>query len=99
DEVAGAEVRLRYHVDSDERDSARAVANEIRAAILEAGALSVKLEEVVRPTTRARTPEIAQRRDLEGMLRALWASRNDAPDEERAARLVEMARELEEAAA
>jgi len=51
--LAGAAVRLRYTVDADHRDVARAQAAEWRTRILAAGAVSCEVEEVVSPTTCA----------------------------------------------
>jgi DNA repair exonuclease SbcCD nuclease subunit len=76
DDVRGAEVRVRYRVAADERDAARAGAERLRADLLARGAVSVKLEERVRATTRARAPEVAEARTLPEQLRAFWAARN-----------------------
>lgn len=69
----GAEVRLRYTVEGDRRDEARAAARELEERWLAAGAALVKVEEEVVATQRARAPEIAAAVSIEDKLRALWA--------------------------
>ncbi len=86
--VEGAECRLRVTVDSDMRDAARDAANKLRQQMLADGAVSVKLEEVVRATTRARAPEIAKATTLEGQLAELWSSKRADLGDERRARLL-----------
>src|SRR5690606_31980327 len=54
--VDGAEVRWRYRVATDQREAARRDAQFQRDLLLGGGAHSVKVEEVVRPSTRARAP-------------------------------------------
>lgn len=73
--TSGAEVRLRYTVDSDQRAQAKAAAEELRAGMLAGGAILVKLEEVVEASTRARTPEITAAKTLEEKLKVLWAAK------------------------
>lgn len=85
--VAGAEVRLRYAVAGDQREAGRRAAAEVRNRLLEEGAVDVKLEEVVRPSARARAPEIARAVSLPDKLRAFWRARGTTPDAEREARL------------
>lgn len=97
-DVSGSEVRLRYRVPVDRREAARARANEARDTLRGAGAVSVKLEEVVIATTRARTPEVARATTLPDKLRALWESRGDTPDQERAEALIAKLATLEEVA-
>lgn len=94
---AGAEVRLRYLVDSDRRDAARVEAEALRARWLAEGAASVKVEEEVIAAGTARAPEIATATTIEGKLRQLWIARKDEPAEERATRLVSLATGLEAA--
>ncbi len=62
---------------------------------MKAGAGLVKLEAVVRATTRARVPELAQAKKLPDKLLALWKARNDLPDEARQNRLFEKVEQLE----
>lgn len=98
-EVQGAEVRVRYRVDADQRELGRREATEVAAALTEAGAVHVQVEEVVIPTTRARAPEVAAAPGLADKLRAYWDARGTTPNEERAAELVRKAEGLDEEAA
>lgn len=75
DDPKGAEIRLRYWVDSDQRAQAKTAAEEVRSRLLSLGAVSVKLEEVVETSTRARTPEIVAARTLTDKLRVLWRAK------------------------
>lgn len=86
-----AEIRLRYSVDSDDREEARTHAAMTRDAMLAHGAHSVKVEEVVNPKSTARCAEITQARTLADKLAHLWRVRGDVPDETRATRLCGMA--------
>lgn len=86
-DVIGAEIRVRYHVESDKRDAAKRAAEEFRAELLARGAVVVKLEEEVNATTRARAPEIARAVTLEDKLRAYWHARSIDVSDDRAARL------------
>jgi DNA repair exonuclease SbcCD nuclease subunit len=86
-DVAGAEVRLRYVVASDARDAAKRAAIEYRDELLARGAVSVKLEEEVLATTRARAPEVAAAKTLPEKLTALRASRGEVLTDERRERL------------
>lgn len=95
-ERAGAEVRFRYSVSVEHRDAAHHAANECRNELLELGAVSVKVEECVIPTTRARAPEIAAAPTLAGKLSALWRARGDALSEERTSRVLAKVAALEE---
>lgn len=92
----GTEIRLRYSVPSDEREAARAVAARVRDDLLAKGALSVKLEEVVSTTGRARQPQIAAALTLDDKLAALWGAQKNAPETERRPRLLAKVHELEE---
>lgn len=97
DNIAGAEVRYRYRVPSDQREPAKAAADEFRHRLVnEFGAVDVKLEPVVIATTRARVPEVAAARGLGPKLEALWVSQDQVPSPERAKRLLAIAGELEE---
>jgi DNA repair exonuclease SbcCD nuclease subunit len=97
DGVAGAEVRFRYTVDADQREAAKADAETQRRVLLELGAVSVKIEEVVRATTRARAPEIATAVSLEDKLRVLWRAKGIDVGNHREARLMGRLAELEAA--
>jgi len=62
---------------------------------MQAGAAEVVIEEIVQPTTRARAPEVAAAPTLADKLRAVWAAQGEqAPSEERAARLTAKAEEI-----
>ena len=93
--VMGAEIRLRYHVDADHRDAAKAAAAEWKRFVLDAGALACKVEETVRSVNTARAPEVARALTLKEKLRAYWAARGTTPDEARAEKLLTKVHELE----
>lgn len=73
----GADVRYRYHVASDQREAAKAAATDIKRMLLDHGVERVTLDPVVRPVTRARTPEITEAQTLEDKLRCVWKARGD----------------------
>lgn len=79
----GAEIRLRYTVDTDQREAAKAAADAIAGHLKSAGAISVKVEEEVRATTRARVPEISTAVSLPDQIRAFWRSKALDVSEER----------------
>jgi DNA repair exonuclease SbcCD nuclease subunit len=74
-DLKGAEVRLRYEVDAVAREEAGRGAAVLRDLLLAEGALEVKVEEVVRPLTRARAPEVAAASTLAEKLRAYWRAK------------------------
>lgn len=80
--VQSAEVRLRYRTPSDARDAARDVAELLREQMLRDGAIAVKLEEEVIPSTKARAPEIARAVTLIDKLGLVW-DRKNVPTERR----------------
>lgn len=92
----GAEIRLRYAVDADQRDAARRRAEEIRDEWIAAGAAEVRIEEQVRPTVRARAPEVASAVGTPDKLRAYWSATDAGLDEERMERLLGRLREVGE---
>ena len=95
-DVRGAEVRLRYEVDAEARDAARRGVAIVQDGMLDAGgALSVKVEEQVRATVRARAPEVARAQTLEEKLTAYWAARKIEMPAARAKRVLGKLRELE----
>lgn len=98
EEVAGAEVRLRYVVEAPNREAAKRDAAEEVDALRAAGAVSVKVEEQVMASTRARTPEVARAVTLADKLGALWEARKDVPDPVRREAIVRKLGELEGAA-
>jgi exonuclease SbcD len=93
--VTGAECRLRYSVSADQRDAAAHWARESKERLLAAGALSVKLEEVVRATTRAKAPEVGEAVTLKDKLTAFWFSKGTTPEAPRKARLFDRLSTLE----
>jgi len=84
EDVAGAEVRLRYRVEADHRDAARRAAQEVADALRARGAVTIKVEEQVIATTRARAPEVARAVTTLAKLEALWTSRGERLDPARA---------------
>lgn len=97
-DVSGSEVRLRYTVDADQRESARAKAEEYRAHALACGAIVVKLDERVETSVRARAPEIAKAKTLPEKLKTYWLAKGDELAE-REASLLNKVEELEKEAA
>jgi exonuclease SbcD len=94
----GAEIRLRFRVPSDHREAARRYAQRWAEEFRAAGAASVKVEEQVLATTRARSPEVARAVTLVDKLDALWSARRDVPDPVRRDALVAKLGELESSA-
>lgn len=95
-DVTGAEVRLRYCVESDYREAAKAAAAEMRDEVIKLGAQSVKVEEQVVAATRARVPEIARARTTAEKLVALRTSKGEQLEPARVARLDEKLSQLEQ---
>lgn len=93
--VAGAELRFRYHVPSNQREGARAAALVLRDRWLAEGATLVKVEEVVIAEARSRTPEVARAVTLRDKLEAFWVSKSFDPGARRSA-LLEKVVKLEE---
>lgn len=94
--AAGAEIRFRYEVPADAREAARRNAEGWRERWLGYGAAHVKVEPVVIASTRARAPEVAEARTTWAQLEAYWASRSDAPADERLPELREKLSTIEE---
>lgn len=86
DDVAGADVRLRYDVPDAHRVAAAMAAQELRARLLAQGAADVKVDPVPDVVVRVRSPEVAAETTREGQLRARWALRG--VPEDRQARLM-----------
>lgn len=95
DDLDGAEVRLRYAVDADHRDAAAAGARQREEAFRMGGAVSVKVEEVVRPTSKARAPEVASAGSLDQKLAAYWTARGEVPEKADRDRIIGRALALE----
>jgi len=92
----GAEIRFRYSVEADQRDAAKAAAAKVTEKLKADGAVAVKVEECVRPTTRARAPEIVTATSLVAKLAALRASRGQELTEARVAALNAKTLQVEE---
>ena len=92
--VKGAEIRLRYTVDSDQRDAARGSAQMFRDILLSRGAVDVKIDEQVKPKVRARAPEVTTAKTIADKLGILWQSRSEVIADDRKARLLARANEL-----
>lgn len=92
--TAGAEVRLRYRVEPEYRAGAKAMAEQLKREMLDAGALSVKVEEEVVSITRARAPEVVEAGATEDQVAAMWRARGDEPEEPRRGRLMQLVRDL-----
>ena len=86
---------MRYRVEADRRETGRQQAEARRDEMIADGALSVKVEEVVIPTMRARAPEVSAAESLTEKLIAYWASRGETPSESRAAALINKANQLD----
>lgn len=77
--LPGAEVRLRYRVEAHNRDAAKREAATAAEVFRSAGAVNVKVEEIVIPTTRARVPEITRSASIAEKLAAVWDSKGERP--------------------
>lgn len=93
--IPGGEVRFRYNVPTELRDAARAAAREFADSLLARGAVSVKVEEQVITTKRARAPEVARAVSIGDKLDAHWASIGFDPTAEYREALHTRAQELE----
>lgn len=85
---SGADIRLRFQFDLDQREAAKSAADYIAKKLTEFGAVNVTLDPVPVPTTRARIPELATTVRLEDKLRLYWKAIGFEPDEKRAAELM-----------
>lgn len=94
--VLNAEVRLRYVVDADQREAAKASVAQLREELLAGGAAVVQVEPEVRPTLRARAPEVARAVTLPEKLEAHWAALGKTPTPDRRAALMTKLSTLEE---
>lgn len=95
--ASGAEVRVRYRVERDQREQARAAVLEMRDTLVALGALSVKVEEQLIIETRARTPEVARATTLPEKLSAFWESKGFEPGARREPLLEKLSTVEEEA--
>jgi DNA repair exonuclease SbcCD nuclease subunit len=94
--VAGADVRFQFTFPVDQREPARAAAEDIKRELLARGARSVTFDEVVETQTRSLAPEVARAVGHIEKLEAHWASINFDPGSRRAA-LLAKADQLHEA--
>jgi Calcineurin-like phosphoesterase len=74
-DVAGAEIRLRYDVPREQREAGRAAANALADALRARGAAHVKLEERVTVESRARAPEVASAATPTERLETYWRTK------------------------
>lgn len=93
--VAGADVRFRYYVDSEFADAAASAAAERELQFFEAGAVAVKVEAVKNSTTRARAPEVVTAQTIREKLQVLWNTKSTMPEPDRAERLLTLAEQIE----
>lgn len=98
EEVANADVRIRVTCDADRQIEGEQAAAAMTVLVKEGGAHSVKTELVVRPATRARTPEVAGAVTLAEKLGVLWTARDDVPEGEDREALNARIAEIEEVA-
>lgn len=82
EDVAGAEVRFRYHVTPHEREAARAWAQTYATNWLEGGAISVKLEERVEALQTTRASAVLAAPTLADKAKALWKAQGRSVDAE-----------------
>lgn len=87
-EPAGAEIRFRYRVADDQRETAAAAAAAVRYAWMGRGAAFVQVEPVVIARRRARAPEVARATTLGDKIVAMWEHAGTVPEPERRARLL-----------
>lgn len=88
---SGAEIRLRYTVDSDRRAAARAAAKALETEWRAAGAVDVAVDPVVNPVSRARSEArlVAEAPSLREQIETLWGVRQMVLSAERRARLLD----------
>lgn len=76
EQLRGADIRFRYTVNADRREPAAEAAAVMKRQLLEEqGAAVVKVDEIVRPVTAARSAEITAAKTLEEKLHTLWKVR------------------------
>jgi DNA repair exonuclease SbcCD nuclease subunit len=86
--IAGADIRIRYVVEPEHRDAAKADAERLRDALITQGATAVKLEAEIITTTRSRAPDLATAATLVDRLDAYWKAKDSTPEQERRQRLL-----------
>jgi DNA repair exonuclease SbcCD nuclease subunit len=87
-EREGADVRFRYHVAPEQREAAKAAASEWRDELLGMGVAVVKVEEIVRQSTTARSTTVAEAKTTADKLGALWTLRGEDMAEGRRSRVL-----------
>lgn len=97
-QVADADVRIRITCDADRQIEGEQAAAAMTVLVKEGGAHAVKTELVVRPTTRARTPEVTGAVTLAEKLGVLWTARDAVPEGEDREALIARIAEIEEVA-
>lgn len=96
----GVDIRYRYEVAADQRKAAADAAMRVAELYLKDGAINVKVEEVVTPTTKARIPGLSKAISLWHKMFLYWESIDFKPTEDRRAALKECLNTLlDEAAA
>lgn len=97
-QVANADVRIRVTCDADRQIEGEQAAAAMTVLVKEGGAHAVKTELVVRPATRARTPEVTGAVTLAEKLGVLWTARDAVPEGEDREALIARIAEIEEVA-
>lgn len=77
--VSGADVRFQYRFAVDQREGARAAAEDVKRDLLSRGARSVTLDEVVETETRSLSSEVARAQGHREKLEAHWSATNFDP--------------------
>lgn len=97
-QVANADVRIRVTCDADRQIEGEQAAAAMTVLVKEGGAHAVKTELVVRPATRARTPEVTGAVTLAEKLGVLWTARDAVPEGEEREALNARIAEIDEVA-
>lgn len=97
-QVENADVRIRVTCDADRQIEGEQAAAAMTVLVKEGGAHAVKTELVVRPATRARTPEVTGAVTLAEKLGVLWTARDAVPEGEDREALIARIAEIEEVA-
>lgn len=95
DQMADADVRLRYAVPADQRVAAAMAADDFMRQMYAHGAAQVKPEPQVVTTTVARAAGVAEATSFGEQLKATWTWRGKLPDDARMKRLEPKVAELE----
>jgi len=87
DDLAGAEVQIRYEAPTADKMGAQRAAEEHRKAVLAAGALACDPDPRDAVTVRRRAPELAAARTLPEKIDAFWRAKDEWPDAARRERI------------